>query len=280
MRRLLAALIVTALPSLAIAQADLTSDFGPVTLKFEPQNAVMGAYSTYSGRLVGRIRGDGVLDLTWVQPGSERRCAEEREGSPFWGTVQWTPSGNALIGRWAYCDDIAGSAGRWNAALASGAIPGPAQDTAAVTDDDVYGAVRFEWGQQAALSYDHAELEVDLNCDGAPDRVLSRVALDNPDGPFFTVMMVASHNGDIAFESVFFEMGGDGGGDSVCVGADGPAPKLSVGARFDTGEFNDLFGYVGQCGQSVMLNDGMCDRKWLFWEPDTPAESRVFVFQN
>lgn len=279
MIRSLSAIAAFCAPFAALAaDVSIETDFGQVVLSFAADGGVTGANPRYQGRLEGRRGADGALEMIWAQPISERGCATPRLGSLYWGTVTWAVAadGRSLSGRWAYCDDPAGSAGLWNGRVVGGTIP-PA--VAGVDMADLAVALRETFGQNTTLA-DWARLTIDLNCDGANDHVLGRVDQDHPDGPFFALLAVARRGDAVLSDHLLFGLGGDGGPDSLCAGPDAPAPELAAGPRLTPAAFGELFGFVSACGQAVTLSDGLCDVKSLFWEDEPKMGGRLLLSQN
>jgi hypothetical protein len=117
MKKLLITATVLTMAALGVRAAETrqwTSDFGPLTLTFGDNGSLTGNYTQYSGVINGNWSG-GTLNAYWIQPRSDRQCAQPRGNSYFWGTVRWTlqPNGG-LAGAWAYCDQAAGTGGKWN----------------------------------------------------------------------------------------------------------------------------------------------------------------------
>ncbi|MFD1378828.1 hypothetical protein [Fodinicurvata halophila] len=176
------------------------SDFGPLALVIsEESGEVTGEYPNYSGRVVGRYDHDAsVVEATWIQAQSEVRCDSDRNGSHHWGRVSWElDAGHDLSGRWGYCEQPLDHA--WNAQKLSGTLFRPVEEkqgtsedssgAAEITEQDVYGVLRQQWGQYAHLS-EHQIIAADFTCNGAVERAIGWHDLDNPEGPFYRVMLV------------------------------------------------------------------------------------------
>jgi len=170
----------------------LDTDFGPVVLEVAPSGQVSGHYPSYDGELFGHADPGGTLVMTWLQPTSERECAEVRGDTAYWGTVQWTLRGDRLTGQWAYCNDPAGSGGAWNGTVASRSAEALARPGQPVTEAAMREAIRREWGDFAASAPVNTVLTMDIDCDGEQDRVVSRIDLD---GPSFQVLAMTDHGG-------------------------------------------------------------------------------------
>lgn len=282
-RRLGLALAAAILFSPLSATADsvrMTTDFGPVSLDVEPDGAVWGEYPDYKGQLVGKLTGDGLMDLVWLQPNSEMRCASARHGTRYWGTVRWKVSGDSVRGFWNYCDGPLSRDRAWNGSVLSGASALAPAAPKPVSDIDVAQAVRFEWGQYAAGAGDYTALEADINCDGALDRIVYRTDRDNPDGPFFNVMGLAYWKGELLTDSLSLGFNTDDEL-SVCSMEGAPGPEVVAGdLSFEKEELLNMTGFNGLCGREIRIDDGMCDSTWLFWSNETVTEGHFVTFRN
>lgn len=79
---------------------------GPVQYGVTPGNYFIGRYPKYDGVLVGTADPDGRASGLWVQPHSDRPCADTRRGSRAWGRFAFRNTGSAAItGEWGYCDE-------------------------------------------------------------------------------------------------------------------------------------------------------------------------------
>ncbi len=257
----------------------MTTDFGSVSLEVEPDGHVWGDYPDYKGDLVGSLKDGGVLDMVWIQPNSEKKCDRARLGSRFWGRVRWKISGDSVAGFWNYCDDKLRRDRPWNGTIVSGASAFASAAPQSVSDAEMAKAVRVEWGQYASRSGDYTALKADINCDGAPDRIVYRMDLDNPDGPFFKIMGLAYHKGELLSDTLSFGVNNDTQM-SVCTMDGAPGPKVVAGDRFETDEVLNMTGYGGLCGRAVRIDDGMCDSTWLFWSDDPITEGHFVTFRN
>lgn len=89
-----------------------SSDFGTLKIWSNHQaNELTGVYiNTKTDQMDGLINGtlDGdLLSGYWIQQKSQRRCAEQKFETFFWGRLEFSfDSGDAFSGRWGYCDDM------------------------------------------------------------------------------------------------------------------------------------------------------------------------------
>lgn len=272
-RRALTALVLAggfASPAAAEERsAEFDSDFGPLTLSSDGHR-VTGHYSDFHGVLRGRVSDGGAYEMTWFQPQSEVRCDRERRDTFYWGRVVWEPAPDGgLRGTWSYCNQPAGSGGAWNARPSAGSLQAaevpakPAPAAGGLGDDDFYGVLRFEWGQNAHLN-DIQLLAADVTCDGREDRIGGWIDQDSPEGIFYRLMIVTSVEGGApeGFTASFpIE---DGEYDSFCRMGDLPEVRLETETH-DRAVVGDLFGFDTACTTLVRLDDGMCDSWRLGW---------------
>lgn len=279
-----------------------TTDFGPLTLAVISETQVTGLYPQYQGRFVGVMdRSQPAIVGYWLQPTSEQRCDREVDGTAFWGRVVWRlEGGGALIGRWSYCDQPAGSSGPWNGTLVGGVYPldvatldegegeagagaggdlpdktplahpatglapasAPASDAGAALPDQM-AVARFLWG--SAVSPDEvAVVAGDVTCDGRPDLVLGYLNRDSPEGPFYEVAV--AEPGRTLEEIPVKGLGFDGVSfGSLCGFDQGITLSRQV---LDPAAAQDLTGMGPPlCPQGLRIDDGMCDALWLFTQP-------------
>ncbi|MGB0749417.1 MAG: hypothetical protein ACPGO3_11785 [Magnetospiraceae bacterium] len=154
-------------------------------------------------------------------------------------------------------------------------VPVSPQKATEPTDDQLLQSVRVGYGSNAdpgAMSYWSA----DLTCDGVNDVVVGHLNYDNPDGPFYYVMLVSNHeNGLNQYYYAFpFDRGDQG---SLC--GQPKAPEV----RFETyteGETANMFAYP-VCTTAIAFDDGMCDSPRLFWtaQPED-GNDNLLLFRN
>ncbi len=72
-----------------------------------------GPYSTDSGRIIGSLNGTTFTGV-WVERHSSRKCSTEKDGSFYWGRLQFNFSDDfyTFSGKWGYCDTPP-TAGGW-----------------------------------------------------------------------------------------------------------------------------------------------------------------------
>jgi surface antigen len=88
-----------------------------------------------NSKVKGELRG-AVLNGHWHEPSSSVQCATAREGTRYWGRIQFTfnPTGDTFSGKWGYCEEVPerGWSGQRegpsrSAGMGSGAAQPPAQ---------------------------------------------------------------------------------------------------------------------------------------------------------
>lgn len=264
---LLALGLVLAAPASAQV-SEWSSDFGRITLEIDYYD-VHGSYPSYNGEFIGEYNPEfDLLSLYWVQPSSEVKCRELINGSPYWGTVDFYGlSSGHLRGEWAYCDNLPGSGGAWNAKLLAGDLP-PQADPAIYGDEplpvypedtepliyEAYGK-SFPWNEAQSLVFD-------FTCDGVEDTVIGWVEGTNPDAlGAYNIMVVY----DLGFglEQSSLQLASDGSHYGLCTGPDGwPDPLLEIEYM---GQLEpDAFGLSPGCGAKVRIDDGYCDYLRLY----------------
>ena len=151
-----------------------------------------------------------------------------------------------------------------------------------VEEADLWNEARFQWGQiydPKTVKY----IKADVNCDGHMDYVAHRVNGENPDGPFYSIMVVTREGGYLSSEGVMLKVGGDEQ-ESICAmpNAD-PDVTVSV-EHWDEGEIDAAMGgWEGICTEAIKVDDGMCDAPRYFWRTNLSPEDdhpRLMFFRN
>jgi hypothetical protein len=151
-----------------------------------------------------------------------------------------------------------------------------------VEEADLWHEARFQWGQiynPKSVKY----IKADVNCDGHMDYVAHRVNGENPDGPFYSIMVVTRAGGYLSSEGVMLKIGGDEQ-EAICAmpNAD-PDVTVSV-EHWDEGEIDAAFGsWEGICTEVIKIDDGMCDAPQYFWRTDLSPDDnhpRLMFFRN
>ena len=151
-----------------------------------------------------------------------------------------------------------------------------------VEEADLWHEARFQWGQiydPKSVKY----IKADVNCDGHMDYVAHRVNGENPDGPFYSIMVVTREGGYLSSEGVMLKIGGDEL-ESICAmpNAD-PDVTVSV-EHWDEGQIDAAMGgWEGICTEAIKVDDGMCDAPRYFWRTNLSPEDnhpRLMFFRN
>ncbi|MGM0560715.1 MAG: hypothetical protein ACQETX_06585 [Pseudomonadota bacterium] len=253
----------------------------------EESGDVTGEYPNYSGRIVGRYDDDAnVIEATWIQAQSEVRCERDRSGSHHWGRVTWElDAAHDLSGRWAFCDQPQAHA--WNAQKLSGQLfraaeegqPTIEEGTADVTEPDLYGVLRQEWGQYAHLS-EHQIIAADFTCNGAVERAIGWHDLDNPEGPFYRVMLVVRDPGGEP-EGHTVTLVPDSEGQDGLQSLQGELDVMLTAEEVPDDALTEMLpGRSGVCPRAIRIEDGLTDAIRLFWNPDEGADQALIFFRN
>ena len=138
-----------------------------------------------------------------------------------------------------------------------------------VTANDLYREMRFQAGQYAAQNR-HQVLVGDFTCDDVNDQIVGWVDRDNPEGPFFDVLMVTRHNGELhsEFKQIPFAQSEQY---ALCID-DKTAPPVMSWQVNDPEYMRDVIGNGDLCNIAVRVDDFMCDAPQFFWS-EKPGES-------
>ncbi len=136
-----------------------------------------------------------------------------------------------------------------------------------VTASDLYREMRVQAGQNAALNR-HQVLVGDFTCDNVNDQIVGWMDRDNPDGPFFDVLMVTRHGGNLHSElkQIPFEQSEQY---ALCID-DKTAPPVMSWQINETDFMRDVIGDGELCNIAIRIDDFMCDAPQFFWS-NTPA---------
>lgn len=266
------------------------SDFGPLALVISEANGeVTGEYPDYSGRVIGRYDDEAnVIEATWIQAQSEVRCDRDRNGSHHWGRVSWElDAEHDLSGRWAYCEQPLDHA--WNARKISGRLFRPVEDaqgrsedsagTEEITEPDVYGVLRQQWGQYAHLS-EHQIIAADFTCNGTVERAIGWHDLDNPEGPFYRVMLVV-RGAEGEPEGHTVTLVPDGAGQDGLQSLQGELDVMLTAEEVSDDALAEILpGRDEVCPRAIRIEDGLTDVIRLFWNPEEGAEQALIFFRN
>ncbi|MAZ32952.1 MAG: hypothetical protein CMO06_07375 [Thalassospira sp.] len=141
--------------------------------------------------------------------------------------------------------------------------------TAPVTANDLYREMRIQAGQYAARNR-HQVLVGDFTCDDINDQIVGWVDRDNPEGPFFDVLMVTNHKGQAHSElkQIPFAQSEQY---ALCID-DKTAPPVMSWQVNDPEYMRDVIGNGDLCNIAVRVDDFMCDAPQFFWS-EKPGES-------
>ncbi len=158
-----------------------------------------------------------------------------------------------------------------------GAVESASDENA--SEGDLWDQVRFQWGKYAGP--DNVQfIEHDVTCDGVTDYVASHLSQDNPDGPFFHVMVVTRDGGELTSENIPLAL--DGSQDGLCE----PMGETQIDVEiehWDEGQLDAALGsWEGICTEAIRIDDGMCDAPRYFWLTGERDEQhpRLMSFRN
>jgi hypothetical protein len=107
-----------------------STTYGDMSLPDQPQSGALRApYTDDNGRIVGEMRipkciGCGpVVTGIWVENASGQRCDTARDGSNYWGGVEFEFNGDytSFTGHWNYCGSGGGSP--WKGRIGGSRLP-------------------------------------------------------------------------------------------------------------------------------------------------------------
>ena len=147
-----------------------------------------------------------------------------------------------------------------------------------VTEADLFEEMRVMLGQQAHHK-NTKQIKHDVTCDGGDDYVVSYMNHDNPDGPFYNVMVVTRDGGELSSEFLSFSFDPTAQG-ALCGHDQGLETSIE---HWDEGQLDATFGsWQGICTEAIRVDDMLCDAPRLFWlKGDRDAnEGRFMTFRN
>jgi hypothetical protein len=158
-------------------------------------------------------------------------------------------------------------------------LTGAARAIEPVSEADVAAAIRFHFGQTAAVA-NMTSLTGDVTCDGVDDAVLTYFNPDNPDGPLLHVMIVthaapAMDDGTAGSVVVDLPFSNDMQF-AVCGAPQATAVALEEWTEEDLAETFAL----PVCRVAMRVEDPECDRPRLFWITGESDEGRIAFFRN
>ncbi|MGH1456514.1 MAG: hypothetical protein ACRBDI_07015 [Alphaproteobacteria bacterium] len=147
-----------------------------------------------------------------------------------------------------------------------------------VVEGDLWHEARFQWGQiydPKTVKY----IKADVTCDGHMDYVAHRLNEDNPDGPFYNIMVVTREGGNLTSEGVSLSFDSTRQ-DALC----GSAHVAVSVEHWDEGQIDAAMGgWEGICTEAIRVDDNMCDAPRYFWRTNLSPEDnhpRLMFFRN
>ena len=83
-----------------------STTWGVLTVHSDDGIHYTGTYGKKGGKIYGNYQADTrTFTGIWHKPKSKKKCTSKREGTPYWGTVEYTVnlSETAFTGVWGYC---------------------------------------------------------------------------------------------------------------------------------------------------------------------------------
>lgn len=144
-----------------------------------------------------------------------------------------------------------------------------------VTANDLYREMRIQAGQYAARNR-HQVLVGDFTCDDINDQIVGWVDRDNPEGPFFDVLMVTNHKGQAHSElkQIPFAQSEQY---ALCID-DKTAPPVMSWQVNDPEYMRDVMGDGDLCNVAVRIDDFMCDAPQFFWSDKPSDDGQHWLF--
>tara|TARA_R110002124_G_scaffold233406_1_gene398706 strand:+ start:72357 stop:72962 length:606 start_codon:yes stop_codon:yes gene_type:complete len=148
-----------------------------------------------------------------------------------------------------------------------------------VTEGELWDEIRFEWGQNIVPD-NVSFIEHDVTCDGNKDFVAGHLNQDNPDGPFYDILIVTKDGKNVISEikSLAF----DGTQEGLCEPYDKPDVSIEI-EHWDESRLDaELGSWEGVCTEALRVDDGMCDAIRYFWltgDKDANA-SQMMSYRN
>ena len=151
--------------------------------------------------------------------------------------------------------------------------------SADVTEAQLWSEIRHEWGQNVSPE-DVFFIEHDVTCDGNKDFVAGRLNQDNPDGPFYNILILTKDGGKLRSEHKSLAF--DGTQEGLCEPFEKPDVSIEI-EHWDESRLDaELGGWEGMCTEAIRVDDGMCDAIRYFWLTGSrdSNESQMMSYRN
>lgn len=148
-----------------------------------------------------------------------------------------------------------------------------------VTEGQLWNEIRVEWGQSVSPE-DVFFINHDVTCDGNKDFVAGRLNQDNPDGPFYNILIVTKDGGELKSQNKSLAF--DGTQEGLCEPYEKPDVSLEI-VHWDESRLDaELGGWEGVCTEAIRVDDGMCDAIRYFWllGDRGPNDSQMMSYRN
>jgi hypothetical protein len=101
------AFLVLGISNASLAETvKFSTTWGVLTVHSDDGIHYTGTYGKKGGEIYGNYQaGTRTFTGIWHKPKSKKKCTSKREGTPYWGTVEYTvnSSETAFTGVWGYC---------------------------------------------------------------------------------------------------------------------------------------------------------------------------------
>jgi len=137
---------------------------------------------------------------------------------------------------------------------------------------------RVEWGQNffpGMVTVYHK----DVTCDGQADYVASYANLDNPDGPFFNILIVTEHEGEPRTDSLSLPFTGATEQYGLCQ-RDGITYADIKFDEWPQEEIDEILEGANVCSTAVEAVDTICDSPRFFWSNEAAVGEPRWVFHR
>lgn len=259
--------------SLSGKESQWETSYGPLYLT-PTAGGFTGSYPDYGGELYAeRTKSNSYLGY-WFQPQSEVTCVNVRDGSRFWGRINFVFAGDRFEGQWAYCDEPFDPAKSWDGKLISGApiagsvrpatsAPADAPLTADIDRAEAWGLIYFDYGS-VMRDTPTSELEMDFTCDGGRDLLVGWEESSNPDrlGEYNLALIHRDASGEPTLASL--ALPSDGSQFGFCRGPDDRLEVYLDGLPLTPAQ-TDALGLSPSCTAYVTMQDQSCDAIRLYW---------------
>ncbi len=263
-------------------ESEWSSNFGPVFLQ-QHGSQITGKYPKYHGKITGTLDHNS-LSGNWIQKTSKIKCSHSIGGSNYWGTLTFNNiTSSNFTGSWAYCDNKAGSGGKWHGQLVSGEPILPVSQTKnspKLTKDSVHIMLQKKY-QNSYNSEKAAWLQTDITCDGIDDYIIGWEDIVNPEHAGYHVTIIHNTSGQPEINDTLLRISDLKGGNEelpeLCKINEYFKPELTLSPTDK--DIMTHYKLPSNCKQAVAIDDGACDKVYLMWNPTTDSDNKAIFFR-